>query len=104
MQGELKFDVAPEASAEFTKILVSGPITLNNMFGLQTTLRSQSATTLVLDLTEVPYVDSAGLGAIINAHVSAQHRGGRLLLTGVNDRVRKLFQMTKVESVLNIAD
>src|ERR1043166_983036 len=102
MQGELKFNLAPGASAEFTKILVSGPITLNNLFGLQTTLRSQNSTTLVLDLSEVPYVDSAGLGAIINAHVSAQRRGGKLLLSGVNDRVRSLFQMTKVDSVLNI--
>ena len=102
MQSELRFNIAPGASAELAKILVSGPITLNNMFGLQTTLRSQNATTIVLDLSEVPYVDSAGLGAIVNAHVSAQRRGGKLLLNGVNDRVKSLFQITKVDSVLNI--
>ena len=104
MQGELKFSLEPGASAAFARIVVYGPITLNNLFPLQTSLRSQNADTLVLDLHEVPYVDSAGLGALVNAHVSAQRRGGKLLLTGVNDRVRSLFQMTKVDSVLNIGE
>ncbi len=104
MQQELKSDLESGASPDFARIVVSGPITLNNLFGLQTALRAQQPATLVLDLHGVPYVDSAGLGAIVNAHVSAQRRGGRLLLSGVNDRVKTLFQVTKVDSVLNFSE
>lgn len=104
MQNDLKVDLVSGFSPAFAKIVLAGPITLNNLFQLQATLRAQTAETLVLDLHGVPYMDSAGLGTIINAHVSAQRRGGKVLLSGVNDRVMSLFDLTKVTSVLNFTD
>jgi anti-sigma B factor antagonist len=57
-----------------------------------------------MDLTSVPYMDSAGLGVVMNYFVSAQDNGRKLLLVGVNDRVRALLEMTKVDSVLRMCD
>jgi anti-sigma B factor antagonist len=51
----------------------------------------------VLDLTEVPYVDSAGLGLLVSHYVRCQSRGVRLVVAGVNPRVLQLFEMTKVD-------
>jgi anti-sigma B factor antagonist len=48
----------------------------------------------------VPYMDSAGLGLIMNSHVSAQDNSRRFLLAGVNERVMALCEMTKVSKVL----
>ena len=79
-------------------------LALESFVRVSTIIRAQTADTLVLDLHAVPYIDSAGLGAIVNAHVSAQKRGGKVLLIGVNDRVRSLLDLTKVTSVLNITD
>jgi len=45
-------------------------------------------------------VDSAGVGAIVNAHVSCVNSGRRLLLVAVQDRIRTLMKVTKVEQVL----
>lgn len=104
MQQDLKVELESGFSPAFAKVVLAGPITLNNLFKLQATIRAQSAETLVLDLHDVPYIDSAGLGAIVNAHVSAQRRGGKLLLKGVNDRVKSLFELTKVTGVLNLAE
>jgi anti-anti-sigma factor len=83
-----------------TILKLSGPLTISTMFGFQNELRTVKADVLIIDLSETPYIDSAGLGLIMNSHVSAMDRGGRLLLAGVNDRVKALFEMTKVNSVL----
>jgi anti-sigma B factor antagonist len=65
-------------------------------------VRAQQAPRLILDFSEVPYVDSAGVGSIVNAHVSRVHAAKRLALVGVADRVRTLLAATHVDRVLAI--
>ena len=83
-----------------TILKLSGPLTISTMFGFQNELRAVKADVLIIDLSDTPYMDSAGLGLIMNSHVSAMDRGGKMLLAGVNDRVKALFEMTKVQAVL----
>jgi anti-anti-sigma factor len=58
----------------------------------------------ILDLTDVPYIDSAGLGMIVSHYVRCQSRGVRLVLAGVNPRVIQLLEMTKVDGFLPRVD
>ena len=83
-----------------TILKLSGPLTISTMFGFQNELRAVKADVLIIDMSETPYMDSAGLGLIMNSHVSAVDRGGKVLLAGVNERVTSLFVMTKVDAVL----
>jgi anti-anti-sigma factor len=79
-----------------------GPVTLSNLFDLQARLRDGFAPVVqLLDLSGVPYMDSAGMGAIINFHVSCQNKRIRLIVCGVSPRVMELFRMTRVDSVLS---
>jgi anti-sigma B factor antagonist len=55
-----------------------------------------------MDLSGVPYMDSAGLGVIMNYYVSVQNNGRRFYVSGVNERVMSLLEMTKVDSVLHL--
>ena len=57
---------------------------------------------LVLDLQSVPYIDSSGLGRVVQAYVSAQRLGGGLKLVNVNERCRQLLTVTRLISVLEI--
>ena len=77
-----------------------GPLTLSTIFGFQNELRSMTPQVLILDFSETPYMDSAGLGLVMNSYVSAQDHGRKLLLAGVNERVIELFKMTRVQGVL----
>jgi anti-anti-sigma factor len=77
-----------------------GPLTLSTMFGFQNEFRAATPRVLILDLSDTPYMDSAGLGLIMNYYVSAMDHGRKLLLAGVNERVKALFEMTKVQGVL----
>ena len=54
----------------------------------------------ILDLAEVPYMDSAGLGLIVSHYVRCQARGVRLVMAGVSPRVLQLLEMTKVDKFL----
>ena len=80
-----------------------GPITIKTLFGFRDTVRAEkTARTVVLDFSQVPYVDSAGVGAIVNAHVSCLNSGRRLVLVAVQDRIRTLMKVTRVDEVLKI--
>jgi len=80
---------------------LTGPVTLRNLFDLQSKLRVGEPPALtILDLTGVPYMDSAGMGAVINHYVRCQGKGKRLIAVGVSPRVLELFKMTRVDAVI----
>ena len=84
-------------------IQLNGPITITTLFGLRDILRAEkTAKTVILDFSQVPYMDSAGVGAIVNAHVSCLNSGRRLVLVAVQDRIRTLMKVTRVDEVLTI--
>jgi anti-anti-sigma factor len=73
------------------------------MFELQTEIRQAPEPSLsILDLTGVPYMDSAGMGLIINHYVHCQNIGTKMVVAGVSPRVLELFKMTKVDSVISL--
>jgi anti-sigma B factor antagonist len=57
---------------------------------------------LVLDLAEVPYIDSCGLGAIAQAYVGACRRGGTMKLANVGGRTWRLLRITQLLSVFDV--
>lgn len=54
---------------------------------------------IILDLTDLGYMDSSGLGAIISVYVTAKKSGCELRLINFNKRVRELFGITHVLSM-----
>jgi anti-sigma B factor antagonist len=81
---------------------LKGPLTYENLSSFQNAIRREDSLTMILDMTEVPYVDSAGLGSLVSTYVTGQKTGRRVVLTGVNDRVLKLFEITRVEPLFLI--
>ncbi len=73
---------------------------MTTLFGFRDAVQATTAPLLILDLTDVPYIDSAGLGVLVNAHVSCANRGRHLALIGLVDRVRTLLTITNVDKVL----
>ncbi|MGB6193375.1 MAG: STAS domain-containing protein [Terracidiphilus sp.] len=94
-----------EGSVPDTHIFVlNGPLTLRNMFEFQANLRSGAPARLtIFDLAGVPYMDSAGMGLVVNHHVHCETRGSKLIIAAANGRVTDLFRLTKVETVLSLA-
>ena len=59
---------------------------------------------LVLNLVDVPYVDSDGLAAIVQAYTATRRRGGDLKLLHLRDRTRQLLAVTKLLTVFEAYD
>jgi anti-sigma B factor antagonist len=90
-------------SREGVEILsLAGPFTLNNIFQLQRDLQEIHPPCLIFDVAQVPYMDSAGLGLLMNFYVSAQKNGRRMAVAGATPRVATLFEMTKVDGLLRL--
>jgi anti-sigma B factor antagonist len=77
---------------------------MSNLFEFQAMVRADRSKTLILDLTGVPYIDSAGIGALVGAFVAHQKEGSDLILLAVNERVRNALQVTRVESFFRFVD
>jgi stage II sporulation protein AA (anti-sigma F factor antagonist) len=59
---------------------------------------------LVLDLSEVGFVDSSGLGVILGRYRRLEEQGRAIALTGVRPQVRSVLELAGVESIINITD
>jgi anti-sigma B factor antagonist len=57
---------------------------------------------IVLDLTDLSYMDSSGLGSIIGLYASAKMAGTRLEMINLSKRVRELFSITNVLSLFEV--
>ena len=84
-----------------TIVRCSGRINSSTTALLQTTVRSliPGTESIVLDLTDVSYMDSSGLGAIVGLYLSAKRQHCTLKLVNLNQRLRELFRITKLASV-----
>lgn len=83
---------------------LKGPILISNFFAFQTAVRGDNSQKLILDLSQVPYIDSAGIGALVGAYVSRQNTKRSLALAGVTERVRNALQVTRVEQFFQFYD
>lgn len=59
---------------------------------------------LVVDVTELLYINSAGLGSFLRNAKRAQEKGGALLLCGLKGLVKEVFEMTRLISVFPVFD
>jgi anti-anti-sigma factor len=75
-----------------------GRLTSDNVPLLKETMREAFAKKgrIVLDLKEVPMMDSSGLGAVVTLHVSARTRGCRLEVVNASKQIQELFSITNV--------
>ena len=59
---------------------------------------------IVLNMTDVTYIDSAGLGMLVAAHVSAKNEGVPLLLSNLGEKFHDVLQLTRLLTVFNVYD
>ena len=59
-------------------------------------------TRLLIDLSQVEYIDSSGLGMLIRIQKVAVRKGGNVVLQGVRGLVQELFEMTRLTAIFTI--
>lgn len=77
-----------------------GPLTLQNLFEFQDVSRQETTKPVILDLSAIDYMDSAGLGSVISIYTTCQRSKRGFAIVGLTERVRSLFEMTQVDTLL----
>lgn len=67
-------------------------------------LSGKGSNKLLLNLSEVSYIDSSGIGELVSAFTSVTNHGGQLKLVGLTKRVKDLLQITKLYTVFEVFD
>ena len=67
-------------------------------------LVQQGHVRIVLDLEEVPYIDSTALGSLLRTHATVSRRGGAMKLLKVKGHVRELLELTRLLNVFEAFD
>jgi anti-sigma B factor antagonist len=89
-----------------TVIDVAGRITLGEgSSALRETLRdlvAKNQTKILLNLADVTYIDSSGIGELVSGYTTVTNTGGSLKLLNLNKRVKDLLQITKLYTVFEV--
>ncbi|HYW21662.1 MAG TPA: STAS domain-containing protein [Nodularia sp. (in: cyanobacteria)] len=67
-----------------------------------TNLTLTGADIVLIDLKEVNFIDSSGLGALVSAMQSVKQANGKLFICSVNAQVKMIFELTKMDRILQI--
>ena len=91
-----------------TVLDLSGKITLGEgSIGLRDAVRDALAAgskKILLNIGDVTYIDSAGLGELVAAYTSVKNAGGDLKLTNLSKKVKDLLVITKLLTVFDVKD
>jgi anti-sigma B factor antagonist len=101
--------IEEKMNGEVAVIKITGDITLNQggdvlLKDKIQSLLQQGQRKLVLDLGGVSYVDSAGLGQLVQIHATAKSKGGLLRLVNVTKRLKDLLVVTKLVTIFDSYD
>src|SRR6201984_2630355 len=84
LTGEIDLHVSPVVTASPTAMIEKNP------------------PRVVIDLSDVTYIDSAGLAALIQAMQKVEAYGGKFLLAGLQETVRSIFEISRLDQVFRI--
>jgi anti-sigma B factor antagonist len=95
--------VASDGARAGQRILrLKGPLSLHTVYEFQNVVRAETSPNLIIDFSGVPYLDSAGLGALVGAHISAQKALRQLSFAAMNSQLITLLEMTRVRPLFAI--
>jgi anti-sigma B factor antagonist len=102
----MALDIKEKETNGVTVVVLSGRVVLGEESNqLRTKLKDllgQGKTRLVLDLAEVKYIDSAGLGTLVAGYTSAQNQGAGIKLANLTKKFDEQLHITKLVTVFDV--
>ena len=102
----MKLSITVRETAGVTVLQLSGAI----VFGIQTLaeqvrqLQAENKRKILLNLAQLDYVDSSGLGELITALTIMKRVGGQLKLSNAGNFLREILRITKMQNILELYD
>ncbi|WP_067485688.1 STAS domain-containing protein [Actinomadura hibisca] len=103
----MEFSVEHRTEQDLTVVTISGEIdvfTSPRLRELLLDIIDNGGVHLVVDLSEVTFLDSTGLGVLVGIYHRLRARDGSMSFMGVNDRVRRVFHVTQLTKIFVLHD
>ena len=94
-----------QVNEKCVSVILAGRLDARNAQTIKETLTGfvdRGVIYLIVDLAEVPFIDSAGLAALVSALKATRRLGGSVLLSGVQPQARTVFSLTMLDQVFAI--
>jgi anti-sigma B factor antagonist len=94
-------------AGDVTVVTVEGQLIVANRQELKQVIQDAldgGARKFVVDFGPTAYIDSSGLGALVSINRKVREQGGELRLAGLNEDLRSLFELTKLDTLFLIVD
>ena len=92
---------------DITVVEVTGQLTVGNRQQLKDKVLAEldrGARKVAVDFSETAYIDSSGLGVLVSLSKKLREHAGELKLTCLNEDLRILFELTKLDTLFRISD
>ena len=92
--------------AGVTIVRIDGQLIVGNRQELKTLIQDgldRDERTVLIDCSQTGYIDSSGLGVLVSLAKRVRELGGELRIAGLNDDLRSLFELTKLDSLFQIS-
>jgi anti-sigma B factor antagonist len=96
-----------KGSGGVTIMQVDGQLIVGNRHELKDLVQAaldKGERRLLVDFSRTGYIDSSGLGALVSISKRIREAGGELRLAGLNDDLRSLFELTKLDTLFTISE
>jgi anti-sigma B factor antagonist len=96
-----------KGSGGVTVVQVDGQLIVGNRHELKALIHAaldSGERKLLVDFSRTGYIDSSGLGALVSVSKRIREAGGELRLAGLNDDLRSLFELTKLDTLFTISE
>ena len=98
---------ATKAAGSVYKVKVEGQLIVGNRQELKSLVQAaldNGERKFLIDFSRTGYIDSSGLGALVSISKKVREQGGELRLSGLNEDLRSLFELTKLDTLFAITD
>lgn len=102
----MNLSITEERDNRWIRLSVTGEIDVFTAPNLRERLLPlcQEGETVIVDLSNVDYIDSTGLGVFVGAYKIQQTSASKMVLTGVNRRLSRLFRITGLQDIIEIEE
>jgi anti-sigma B factor antagonist len=96
----LRIELDDPVGSSFCTVRLSGELDLVSADDVRAAIIASTSATVVVDLTELEFLDSSGLSALITARRRVEAGGSRVLLRGARGAARRVFEVSGLDDVL----
>ena len=92
----------PSTKTDQTILTLKGAMTSASAAAFVEAIAAVSSSRLILDMTDVPFVDSMAVGSLVRAFVSCHKTGRKLALVGLGHRVQNVMHLTGIGPLFDV--